>query len=159
NVQVGKVAMLEGGFLYYDYWDNTLFELSTIAIGPGIFTKLPIGKTSNLYTNVHVGLVPFAGASPGPVSDTSQFRDFNFGYGWEAKFETSLSLGNVATIGVTYYYFMIHAINSVGQDEPALGSLGNNSNTIIQPKITLHIYKDMSVGFEEYFYSQVHTDD
>jgi hypothetical protein len=157
NSQAGNVALLEGLFLYYDYWDNPTFELSTIGLGPSIFSKLPLGKNSNLYTNAHIGIVPFAGTSTEPISDTSLSRDFNFGYGWEAKFETSLSLGKVATIGVAYQYSMVHCINSVGQDEPAFGSLGNNNISILQPKITIRIYKDMSIGYEYYLYSEIHN--
>jgi len=158
NAQAGNIALLEGGFMYYDYWDNTTFELSTIALGGGVFSKLPIGKTTNLYTNGHVGVVPLSGSSTGPVTDTSQFRDYSFGYGWEAKFETFLSVGNIATLGVSYNYYMIHLFNNTGKGEAAIGTLGNNSIGILKPKITLHLYKDMSIGFEYYLYSQVHTE-
>jgi hypothetical protein len=164
NVQYAKTALLEGGFLYYDYWDNDNFEISTIALGAGIFSKLPLGKTSNLYTNAHIGVVPLAGSSTGPVTDTTQYRDYSYGYGGEAKFETSLSLGKIATIGITYYYFMIHNFNNTGvneSSEPLLhyGTLGNNSIGILKPKITLTIFKDLSFGFEYYMYSQIHTQD
>ncbi|HTB07412.1 MAG TPA: DUF3943 domain-containing protein [Bacteroidia bacterium] len=158
NAQYDNLALLKGIFLNYDYWDNPTFELSTIALGPGVFSKLPIGKNTNLYTNLQIGLVPFGGTSTGPISDTSQSRDFNFCYGAEAKFETSLSLGKIATIGVAYYYFMLHCINSVGQDEPVTGSLGNNSLGILRPKITLKLYKDLSIGYEYFLYAETHTD-
>jgi hypothetical protein len=160
NNQAGNIALLEGAFMYYDYWDNSTFELSTIALGGGVFSKIPVGKTSNLYTNAHIGLVPLAGNSTGPITDTSQFRDYSFGYGWEAKVESSLSLGKVATIGITYNYFMIHLFNNTGMGEPVGGAtLGNNSIGILKPKITLQVYKSMSVGFEYYMYSQVHVEE
>jgi len=158
NAYCGNVPLLEGVFLSYDYWDNPIFELSTIGLGPGVFSKLPLGKNINLYTNAHLDIVPFGGTSTGPISDTSQSRDFNFCYGWQAKIESSLSLGNVATIGITYYYFRLHCINSVGQDEPAYGSLGENSLGILQPKITVQIYKDLSLGAEYYLYAESHRD-
>jgi hypothetical protein len=157
NANCGKFALLEGIFLYYDYWDKPTFELSTIALGPAVFSKLSLSKTSFLYTNLHLAIVPFAGNSTEPISDTSQYRDFNFGYGWEGKIETSLILGNIATIGATYYYFMVHAINSVGVDEPGIGSLGNNFTGILEPRITFRIYKNLSIGGEYYLYSQSHT--
>ncbi len=158
NDQWGKLAVLHGLFLNYDYWDKDIFELSTIGLGYGIFTKLPIGKSSFLYTNANIDIVPFAGASTGPVSDTSQSRDFNFGYGAQAKFETSLVLGKVATLGVAYYYFIIRAINDVGQDEPAVGSLGTTYNNILEPKITFALYKDLSIGFKYYLYTLTHNE-
>jgi len=160
NAQCGKLALLEGGFLYYDYWDKPIFELSTIALGAGVFSKSPIGKNSFLYTNLHLGLVPFAGNSTEPISDTSQYRDFNFGYGWEAKVESSIILGNIATVGINYYYFMLRSINDVGIDEPAgAASLGDNFVGILEPKITFRIYKNLSIGTEYYLYSQTHTND
>jgi hypothetical protein len=158
NANCGNVPLLEGIFLYYDYWDNPIFELSTIGLGPGVFSKLPLGKNINLYTNVHAGIAAFGGTSTGIVSDTAQDRDFNFCYGVQAKIESSLSLGNVATIGVTYYYFRLQCVNSVGADEPAYGSLGENSLGILEPKITLQIYKDLSIGGEYYLYAESHRD-
>ena len=164
NVLYTKSALLEGGFLYYDYWDNDNFEMSAIALGVGIFHKLPIGKTSNLYTHANVAVIPLAGSSTGPVTDTTQYRDYSYGYGGEVKIESSLSLGKVATIGVTYYYFLIHNFNNTGineSSEPLLhyGTLGQNSFGILKPKVTLRIYKDLSFGFEYYIYSQIHTQD
>ncbi len=158
NANLGNVPLLEGIFLYYDYWDNPIFELSTIALGPGIFSKLQLGKNINLYTNAHIGIVPFGGTSTGPVSDTTEDRDFNFCYGAEAKIESSLSLGNVATIGITYYYFRLQCINSVGVSEPANGSLGENSLGIFRPKVTIQLYKDLSVGGEYFLYAETHRD-
>ncbi|HEV8512055.1 MAG TPA: DUF3943 domain-containing protein, partial [Cyclobacteriaceae bacterium] len=35
NSQMGKLAILAGGFQYYDYWDNKTFELGTIGFGGG----------------------------------------------------------------------------------------------------------------------------
>jgi len=32
NIQMGKLAILVGGFQYYDYWDNKTFELGTIGL-------------------------------------------------------------------------------------------------------------------------------
>jgi hypothetical protein len=159
NGQCGELALLEGGFLYYDYWDKPIFELSTIALGGGVFSKLPLGKKSFLYTNLHLALVPFSGSSTEAISDTSQYRDFNFGYGWEAKLETSIIIGNLATLGVNYYYFMLHAINSVGVDEPGAISLGNNLLGILQPKVTFHLYKNLNIGGEYYLYAQTHIND
>ncbi len=164
NIEYTKTSFLEGGFLYYDYWDNDNFEMATIALGGGIFNKLPISKTSNLYTNAHIGIIPLAGSSTGPVTDTTQYRDYSYGYGAEVKVESSLSLGKVATIGVVYYYFLIHNFNNTGineSSEPLLhyGTLGTNSIGILKPKITLHIYKDLSVGFEYYMYTQLHIQD
>src|SRR6185295_6141292 len=108
NVSYGKHSVLFGLFQYSDYWDNKTFELGAIGFGGGVFSKLPISKTSDLYTNIHVAVIPFAGNSTHFGPDTSQFRDYNFGDGLEGKFETTLNLGKYATASMVFYYYMIH---------------------------------------------------
>lgn len=156
NVQMGKLAMLIGGFHYYDYFDTKAFELSTVAFGGGLFSKLPLSKTSNLYTNFHLAIVPFAGSSVGAVSDTAAFRDYRFAYGWEGKVETNLTLGKWATFSVLYYYYFIHAFNNTGKNEIPDGTLGNNIINILKPKITARIYRNLSIGVEHDMYFNTH---
>jgi hypothetical protein len=144
NMQLGKMAILIGGFQYYDYWDNHEFELGSIGFGGGVFTKLPISKTLELYTNVHLALVPFAGNSIPYGADTSQLRDYDFGDGAEGKFESTLNLGKYASISLIYYYFIIHTY---------IGTPGNNYMGILKPRITVRLFKNISVGFEQYLYS------
>jgi hypothetical protein len=139
----GKHSMLLGVFQYYDYWDNKTFELGAIGFGGGVFSKLPIGKTSNLYTNVHVAAIPFAGNSTRFGPDTLQFRDYNFGDGLEAKFESTINIGKWATASFIYYYFFIHTY---------VGLPGNNFIGILKPRVTLKLYKGLSIGFEHYVY-------
>jgi hypothetical protein len=156
NVQLGSLALLIGGFQYYDYFDAKAFELANTALGGGVFSKLPLSKTSNLYTNIHLGLVPFAGTSVGPVSDTSQFRDYRFGYGLEGKVESSIDLGKYATVSMLYYYYFIHSFDNTGKDESTVGTLGNNSINILKPRITVRLYRDLSFGIEHDIYLNDH---
>jgi hypothetical protein len=156
NAQAGKLSMLIGGFQYYDYYDTKAFELSTIAFGPGVLFKLPLSKNSNLYTNFHLGLVPFAGSSVGAVSDTAQFRDYRFAYGLEGKVESGLNLGERAMFYLNYYYYFIHAFDNTGKNEPQAGTLGNNFISIIRPKVTVQIYKHFNLGYEESIYINDH---
>jgi hypothetical protein len=143
NVTYGKHSVLFGIFQYSDYWDNKTFELGAVAFGGGVFSKIPITKTSDLYTNVHVGLVPFAGNSTHFGPDTSQLRDYNFGHGMAGKFETTLNLGKVATASAILYYYMIRTY---------VGSPGNNYIGIFKPRITVRIFRSLSAGFEHYIY-------
>ncbi len=156
NLQLGKLDILVGGFQYYDYFDTKAFELSTIAFGGGLFSKLPLWKNANLYTNLHLGVVPFGGSSLGPVSDTSQFRDYRFAYGMEGKIETTLNLGNFASIGLLYYYYIIHSFDNTGKDESLYGTLGTNYINMLKPRITIQIYKDLSFGVEHNIYFNDH---
>ena len=143
NVTDGKHSLLKGIFQYYDYWDNKTFELGVIAFGGGIFSKLPLSKTFVLYTNTHLAVIPFAGNSTHFGPDTSQFRDYNYGGGFEGKFESTLNLGKHATASMIYYYYFVHTY---------VGLPGNNFIGILKPRITVRLYKDLSIGFEHFVY-------
>lgn len=143
NMQLGTMPILAGGFQYYDYWDNKTFELGSIGFGGGAFSKLPISKTTELYTNVHLAFMPFGGNSTQVGPDTSQVRDYNFGGGFEGKLESTLNLGKHATASLIYNYFMIRTY---------VGPPGDNFIGILKPRITAQIYKDLSIGFEHYVY-------
>jgi Domain of unknown function (DUF3943) len=156
NVQWGKLSMLVGGFQYYDYFDTRSLELSTIALGGGIISKLPLGKNSNFYTNLHLAIVPFAGSSVGAVTDTSFYRDYRFAYGFEGKIESTLDLGTFASFTMVYYYYLIHAFDNTGKDESKIGTLGNNYINILKPRVTLQLYKNISIGLEHNIYINDH---
>jgi len=144
NHQLGKVSMLIGGFQYYDYWDNKTFELGAIAFGGGAFFKLPLSKVSILYTNVHLGVIPFAGNSTRFGPDTSQFRDYDFGGGLETKLEATLTLGKYVTASLLYHYYMIRTY---------VGPAGNNFIGILEPRVTILLLKNLSIGFDLYDYA------
>ena len=143
NKQAGKMSFLIGGFQYYDYWDNMKFELGAIGFGGGVISKLPLSKTSNLYTSIHVAIIPFAGNSTMFGPDTSQFRDYNFGGGLETKFESTFNLGKYATATLRYYFYKIHTY---------VGAPGNNFIQILKPRITVRLYKYLSMGGEYSLY-------
>ncbi|MCX6268321.1 MAG: DUF3943 domain-containing protein, partial [Bacteroidetes bacterium] len=143
NKQLSNLALLIGGFQYYDYWDNKKFELGTIGFGGGVVSKLPVSKTSNLYTRIDLALVPFAGSSTRFGPDTSQVRDYNYGGGLEGKFETTFNLGKYATASLIYYFYWIQTY---------IGVNGNNLVHIFKPRITVRIYKSLNIGVENYMY-------
>lgn len=143
NYQLGKMALLAGGFQYYDYWDNKKFELGTIGFGGGLISKWPISKTSNLYTSIHLALIPFAGNSTRFGPDTTQVRDYNYGGGFETKFESTVNLGKYATATLRYYFYWIRTY---------IGVNGNNYIHILKPRITVKLYKYLSIGCEYSLY-------
>ncbi len=144
NAPGKEVSTLVGAFQYYDFWDNSTFELGTLGVGVGVINKYPFLKTLNLYTALHVAVVPIAGNSSiyGP-NDTSQVRDYNYGGGLEGKFETTLTLGNVATARLIAYCFWVHTY---------VGLPGNNFITMLTPRVTFAIYDQLSLGFEQMIY-------
>lgn len=143
NKQLGKLALLIGGFQYYDYIDNRTFELGTIGFGGAVFSKLPINKTTDFYNNVHLAIIPLAGNSTRFGPDTSQFRDYNFGYGLEGKLESTLNIGKYATASLIYFYYMIRT---------GVGAPGDNFIGILKPRITIRLFKDLNIGYEHYIY-------
>ena len=151
NFQLGKLAILAGGFQYSDYWDNRLFELMNIGFGGGVITKLPISNTINLYTRIHLAVVPFSGNSTQFGSDTSSFRDYNFGYGYEGGFESTLNFGKYVNASVAYYNYMVQTFVSVKINN-INGLMGVNYMNIIKPRITFNLYKFFNIGFEHFIY-------
>jgi hypothetical protein len=143
NVSRGKNSVLFGLFQYSDYWDNKTFELGAIGFGGGVFSKIPISKTSNIHTNIHMALVPFAGNSAHFGPDTSEFRDYNFGNGLEGKFESTINVGNHATASMIFNYFVIRTY---------VGLPGYNVIGILKPRITVHLFNNMSLGLEHFVY-------
>jgi hypothetical protein len=143
NIQSGNLEMLIGGFQHYDFWDNKTFELGTIAFGGGMISKLAVSATSNLYLDVHLGIVPLAGNSTRLGPDTSQFRDYNYGGGAEGKLETTLNLGGWASVTLRGYYYWIHTY---------VGNAGNNFIGIIKPSVAFRVFGNFSLGFEQLVY-------
>jgi hypothetical protein len=143
NIQPGNLEMLIGGFQHYDFWDNKTFELGTIAFGGGMISKLPVSANSNLFFDVHLGIVPLAGNSTRLGPDTSQFRDYNYGGGAEGKLETTLNLGGWASVTFRGYYYWIHTY---------VGNAGDNVIGIIKPSVAFRLVGNLSLGFEQLVY-------
>jgi hypothetical protein len=146
NLQWNKMAILVGGFQYYDYWDNKKFELGTIGFGAGAISKLPMSKVSNIYTSIHLALVPFGGSRTKFVIDTTQVRDYNFVGGLESKFECTMNFGKYATATLRYYFYWMRTY---------VGANGNNFIHILKPRITVRIFKNFSIGAESQLYYNV----
>jgi len=150
-VPSGSMEILVGGFQHFNYFDNKTFELATIAFGPGIATKLPIGSTSILYTNLHIAVVPLAGNSTFYGPDTTQFRDYNYGGGAEAKLESTLNLGSWVSFTFIGYYFWVHTY---------VGHTGDHLIGLVKPRVTLRLFSNLSIGVEHSaYYSDRYTND
>jgi hypothetical protein len=143
NTQWGKLSVLYGAFQYYDYWDNMTFELGALGFGGGLVTKYPITRDINLYTNLHFAGIPLAGNSTRYGPDTSQVRDYTYNDGLEAKFETTLNFGKYVDAGISFYYYILHTF---------VGPPGDNYIGVLRPRISVHLYKGLSVGFEHFQY-------
>ena len=93
---------------------------------------------------------------PGIVHDMGlilhpQFRDYNFGGGLEGKFESSLNFDKWATATLAAYYYWTHSYIGLKED---------NLLAIIKPRIAIRIINNLSVGYEQAFYSNnIHSPD
>jgi hypothetical protein len=143
NEKLGDLSIMYGLFQYDDYWDNMTFELGAIGFGGGVFTKYPITDKINLYTNIHLAIVPLAGNSTRFGPDTTQFRDYTYNDGLEAKIESTINFGKTLSASFVYYYFYLHTY---------FGQAGNNNVSILKPRINVQVAKNLSIGFEHFIY-------
>jgi hypothetical protein len=134
--------MLLGLFQHYDYYDNTTFELGTIGLGGGVMSKYPLSKTTYIFTNIHLGLVPLAGNSTRLGPDTSQVRDYTYGGGLETKLESGINFG-WGSIQANGNFYLIHTF---------VGPVGNNYIGIFTPRVTVRLIGNLNIGFEQMVY-------
>jgi len=143
NANIGKLSMLYGAFQYYDYWDNMTFELGALGFGGGVVARYPITNAITVYSTAHVAGIPLAGNSTRFGPDTSQVRDYTYNAGGEAKFTATINWGKYVTTSVEYYFYLLHAY---------VGPQSNNHISILKPRITVLLFKNVSAGFEHFIY-------
>ena len=143
NIIKGKNGILAGIFQHYDYWNNKIFELGTLGFGPGIISRINIGRNSNLYSGIHVAVVPLAGNSTRFGPDTADFRKYNFGGGFEGRMEETLNLSRWVSAGFNAYYYWIRTYNGIP---------GTSIIAILKPRIAFKIFKTASIGLEHHIY-------
>ncbi|MFL5773061.1 MAG: DUF3943 domain-containing protein [Flavisolibacter sp.] len=135
--------LLGGLFQHFDYWRNSIFQVASLGFGGGLISRIPVARHSNIYSNVHLAVVPLAGNNTQFGPDTSEFRHYNFGGGMEAKLEETFNLNKWASIGLTGYSYWIHTYN---------GLPGNSLVAILKPTVTVKLFKNLSIGFEHHIY-------
>ena len=143
NFQTGKLEMLGGLFQHMNFFDNKTFELGTIAFGPGIISKLPMSKSTVLYTNLHADIVPFGGLSGRHGPDTLQVRDYDYAGGAELKLESTFNIGGWANITFLGYYWWLSTY---------IGVPGNSYIALLKPSVAFKVFKNVSIGFEHLIY-------
>lgn len=143
NVQTGNLEMLAGLYQHYDFFSNNTFELASIGFGPGAISKLPISKTTSLYTNIFANIVPFGGLSTRFGPDTTQTKDYNYVGGAEGRLECTLNIGGWSEISFLGYYWWLHTY---------VGTPGNSYVGLIKPKVSIRIFDGLSVGYEHLVY-------
>ncbi|WP_181307607.1 DUF3943 domain-containing protein [Rufibacter sp. XAAS-G3-1] len=144
NSTIGKVDVLTGLFQYYDYWNTRNFDLGALGFGGGVFTRLPLSNQVSLYTNAHLGVIPLAGNSTRFAPDENGLRDYVYTTGLHGKIESTLSLGRYASAAFVYYHYWLNTFE---------GLEGSNSIGIVRPRVTVQVYKNLSLGYEHFGYT------
>jgi hypothetical protein len=135
--------LMAGLFQHFDYWHNNIFEVGALGFGGSLISRMRLGKRSNLYSNVHLAVVPLAGNNTQYGPDTSEYRFYNFGGGLEGKLEETVNLSNRLSLGFTAFYYWVHTYDGIP---------GNSLVGILKPTIALRLFKNVSVGFEHHIY-------
>jgi len=148
NMKVGNTELLVGAFMHYDYWDSYNFELATMAFSGGVLSKVSVAPNTNLYANLHLGIVPFAGNSREYGPDTSQNRDYYFSMGAESKLEVTLNYKGFVSATVLGYYYWLNNV-----ERPLLvGRPENDYITVLKPRVEFHLFNNVGIGFEYLIY-------
>ena len=143
NIGNESNGMLVGFNQHFDYWNNKVFELGTLGFGPGIISKIKVGRSSNLYSGLHFAGVPIAGNSTRFGPDTSEFRDYPFGGGLQGRIEERFNIGKWISLGFNGYYYWIWNYE---------GLKGRSHIGILKPLVTVRLVNNLSIGFEHHFY-------
>ena len=150
NSRVENTQALFGIFQHMNFFDNNTFELGSIAFGPGIISKHPTGAKSYLYINGHASIMPFAGLSGRFGPDTTQTRDYNYGGGAQLAMEMTYDFGPVALTFVGRYWWF----------HTYVGTMGNSHIGLIQPRVTVRIINNLSIGLaHQVYYSERYPTD
>lgn len=143
NIVEGRHGLLAGFFQQFDYWNNKVFELGSLGFGPGIISRVDLGNNCKWYSGLHLAGVPLVGNSTRFGPDTSEFRDYPFGGGFEGRIEETLNLSKWISLGFNGYYYWIYNYE---------GTPGKSKIGIIKPRVTLRLFKNLSLGFEHHVY-------
>jgi hypothetical protein len=154
NGQSGNTKLMTGIFQHYDYFNNSIFELGNLTFSGGILSKMAVGQKSLLYSNLHLGIVPFGGYSVKLGPDTALFRDFNYGGGAGAKLESTFGFRNIVNLNISALYYWMYRYT---------GTKENNLIGIIRPTLLIRVVRNVQLGFQYFlytndkYYQQIHT--
>ena len=144
NVNHKNLEMLYGLFQHYDFWDSKISEIGALAFGGGLLHRYGLSENSDIASQIHIGIVPFAGISSQYAN--LEERDYNFSGGMNAKLESTLNLGGWGSVTASYFLYALHTF---------VGAAGNTVIGIFRPRITVKVLQSISIGFE---YLSYHKD-
>lgn len=134
--------LLKGLFQHYDYWDqNNLANLSIIGYGPGLLSRMKLGRNSILNSAFHIALIPISeGRRPTLIKDSAAYKRFRFGGGIKGQVAETMNLNNHVTISLTGSFYKMYSY----EETP-----GTILYTAIKPGIRIKIFKKINLGLEQ----------
>lgn len=143
NIVKGNQGLLAGIFQHFDYWNHSVFELGSLGFGGGIISRLQVRPQSQLYSRLHLALVPLAGYNTRFGPDSSEFRQYNFGGGLQARVEETMHISRWLTLGLNGYFYWLGTYDGV----PGSSTIG-----IIKPRLLINFTRNISAGLEHHVY-------
>ena len=143
NVAKEKHATLLGLFQHYDYWNHRVFELGTLGLGGGLISRLRMTPSTVLYSRLYIGGVPLAGYSTRFGPDSSEFRIYNFGGGFETRVEENFHISKWLSLGLNGYFYWLGTYD---------GTPGSSTIGILKPRVTFNFSPSISAGLEHQVY-------
>ena len=140
--------MLIGMFQHFDYYKNTYYEIGANSLGGGIVYKFPTISDITFESSLHIAGIILGGGNNVPEAykyeaDGTAYRDYNFGMGFNNKFETVLGFKNKGYLFFGLYNFMIYTID---------GADGNDNLIVFSPRVGINLTKSTDIGFEVNYY-------
>jgi hypothetical protein len=135
---------LLGLFQHFDYVDNELFKIGSISAGPGLMSRIRLGKDFTLVANPYAGYI-FIGGSNNEYVDSYQGRDYNFGWGVKGMFNVLLSHPSYGSIYLDYSYFSIWARE---------GASGRDRLHVLDAIYMLRVWRGLGAGLEYTYYNR-----
>jgi hypothetical protein len=146
TIHSGDLDLLFGAFQHFNFWDSKIFELGAVGIGGGLIARWKLSGNSNFRAVFHLGVVPL-GASNSPridiVEEGVHLRNYDYSGGADAKFESTLNLGNRGQLTAIYYFYRLYTY---------VGPAGFKNVQIFRPRVALRILGNLSLGFEYAWY-------
>ena len=98
-----------GLFQYYDMMNTEIIKIGSMSLGAGYLSRFPFGNGMSLEIAPHAGAI-ILGASNTEYSDPTEDRDYNYGWGFQAKAQALLKLARLGELLVGYNYFGIYTL-------------------------------------------------
>jgi hypothetical protein len=140
-------AFLWGFFNNYDYFENNVYQLGSVSIGPGIGYRTPKKKNIQYIGIFNAAVSPMGGANSDysegyTVAFLDSARTYNMGPGVHFKME-NIVRWSWGSFYLGYSFWMIHTWD---------GAPGDEYIGMWSPRLRIRVYKSWFLGLEYLLY-------